>query len=99
MTSFSELRSQAMQVDVLSSAPTGTELYTGRVYFDTSTGKFYVYDGSRWIYIQMTTTSTSTTTVITTTSVSTSTSITTTSISVTTTSSSSSSSSTSTTLL
>jgi len=43
MTNFSELRSQAMQVDVLDSAPTGDDLYEGRTYFDTSTGRLYVY--------------------------------------------------------
>jgi len=95
-TDFTELRSQATQVDVATSAPTGEDLYEGRTYFDTSAGRLYVYLNSTWRYVAFTSTSTSTT-------VSTSTSISTTSTSMststnTTTSTSTTSTSTSTTL-
>jgi len=52
-TTFDELRSNAMQVDVQTTAPTGADLYEGRVYFNASTGKLYVYINSSWKYIQL----------------------------------------------
>ena len=45
-STFDELRSQAMQIDTQTSAPSGDELYEGRTYFDTSTGRLYVYINS-----------------------------------------------------
>lgn len=97
-TNFDELRSQATQVDVATSAPTGEDLYEGRTYFDTSTGRLYVYMNSAWRYAQFTSTSTSSTSSSTSTTVSTSTSTSTTSTSTSSSSTSTSSTSTSTTL-
>jgi hypothetical protein len=87
-----------MQVDVQTTAPTGDDLYEGRVYFDTSTGRFYAYVNSAWRYAQLTSTSTSTTSTSTTSSSTSTTSTSTTSTSTTSTSTSSTSSSTSTTI-
>jgi len=97
-TKFTELRSQAMQIDVQTSAPTGDDLYEGRTYFDTSTGRLYVYVNSAWKYAQMTSTSTSSTSSSSSSTSTSSTSTSSTSTSTSSTSSSSSSSSTSTTL-
>lgn len=97
-TSFTELRSQSTQVDTATSAPTGEDVYEGRTYFDTSTGRLYVYVNSVWKYAQLTSTSTSTTSTSTTSTSTTSSSTSTTSTSTTSTSISTSSTSTSTTL-
>ena len=98
-TNFTELRSQSIQVDTQTTAPTGDELYEGRTYFDTSTGRLYVYVNSAWKYASMTSTSTSSTSSSSSSTSSTSSSSSSTSSSTSSTSSSSSSSSTSTTLL
>ena len=97
-TKYAQLRSQATQVESLTTAPAGVDLVTGATYFDTSTGRLYIYSGSAWFYVPMTTTSTSTTSSSTSTTSSSSSSTSTTSSSTSTTSSSSSSSATSTTL-
>ena len=87
-----------MQVDTQTTAPSGVELVEGRVYFDTSTGRFYAYINSAWRYAQMTSTSTSTTSTSTTSSSTSTTSTSTTSTSTTSSSTSTTSSSTSTTI-
>ena len=97
-TDFTELRSQATQVDALTSAPTGVELYEGRTYFDTSTGRLYIYVNSTWKYAQLTSTSTSSTSSSSTSTSTSSTSTSSTSSSTSSTSTSTSSTSTSTTL-
>jgi hypothetical protein len=97
-TSFDELRSQVTQIDTATTAPTGEDVYAGRQYFDTSTGRRYLYNGSAWFYVQYTSTSTSTTSISTSTTSSSSSSTSTTSSSISTSTTSSSSSSTSTTL-
>ena len=97
-STFDELRSQAMQIDTQTSAPSGDELYEGRTYFDTSTGRLYVYINSTWKYAQLTSTSTSSTSTSTTSTSTSSTSTSSTSTSTTSTSTSTSSTSTSTTL-
>lgn len=97
-TKYAELRSQATQVESLDAAPTGVDLVTGATYFDTSTGRLYLYSGTAWFYVQMTTTSTSTTSSSTSSTSTSSSSTSTTSSSTSTTSSSTSSTSTSTTL-
>ncbi|MCK9370333.1 hypothetical protein M0R04_10535 [Candidatus Dojkabacteria bacterium] len=97
-TDFTELRSQSTQVDTATSAPTGVDLYEGRTYFDTSSGKLYVYVNGSWRYTQMTSTSTSSTSSSSSSSSTSSTSTSSTSTSSTSTSISTSSTSTSTTL-
>lgn len=103
-TKFTELRSQAMHVDTATAAPSGLDQYgeaevvAGRIYFDTATGKLYVYTGSAWKSAQLTSTSTSSTSSSSSSSSTSSTSISTSSTSTSSTSSSTSSSSTSTTL-
>ena len=97
-TGFDELDSQATQIDTATSAPTGEDVYAGREYFDTSTGRRYLYNGTAWHYIQYTSTSTSTTSTSTTSTSTTSTSTTSTSTTSTSSSSSTSLTTTSTTL-
>jgi hypothetical protein len=99
MTKFTELRSQATQVDVATSTPTGVEVYEGRVYFDTATGRLYTYVNGAWRYNSFTSTSTSSTSSSTSSTSTSSTSTSSTSTSSTSSSTSSTSSSTSTTLL
>ena len=68
MTKFSALRSQ---IDFQTSSP--AEPVAGDFYYDTSSHRVYVYDGSAWYYGAVTTTtSTSTSTTSTSTSSSTS---------------------------
>jgi len=97
-TDFTELRSQATQVDAATSAPTGDDLYEGRTYFDTSTGILYAYVNSAWRHINFTSTSTSSSTSTSTSTSTSSTSTSSTSTSTSSTSISTSSTSTSTTL-
>jgi len=97
-TKYTELASQSTQVETATSAITGVDLVTGATYFDTSSGRLYIYSGSAWFYVPMTSTSTSTTSTSSTSTSTTSSSTSTTSSSTSSTSSSSSSSSTSTTL-
>lgn len=52
-TTYTELRSEAHQIDVQTTAPTGDDVYEGRVYFDPDTGKLYVYVNSAWRYAQL----------------------------------------------
>jgi hypothetical protein len=52
-TNFTELRSEAIQVDTQTSAPTGDDVYEGRIYFDTATQRLYVYVNSTWRYVQL----------------------------------------------
>lgn len=97
-TTFTELRSQAMQIDTATSAPSGVELVEGRIYFNTSNGRLYAYADGEWKYVQFTSTSTTSTSSSTSSTSTSSTSTSTTSSSTTTTSSSTSSTSTSTTI-
>jgi hypothetical protein len=50
-TSFTSLRSLAQQVDVLDSAPTGDDLYEGRIYFSVTDSKLYAYVNGAWRYL------------------------------------------------
>src|SRR5258708_15858788 len=94
---FTEIRGQAQAIDVETVTPTNPA--TGQTYFDNTSGKLYIFDGSIWRFSQGTTTSTSTTSSSSSSSSTSSTSTSSTSSSTSSTSSSSSSSSTSTTLL
>jgi len=98
-TNFDIIRAErgAEQVRVAITAPTDPAPGAGDIYFDTATGRMYVYNGTSWKYKVMTTTSTSTTSSSTSTTSTSSSSTSTTSSSTSSTSSSSSSSSTSTT--
>ena len=95
---YAQLRSQATQVESLDAAPTGVDLVSGATYHDPSTGRLYIYSGTAWFYVPMTTTSTSTTSSSSSSTSTSTTSSSSSSSSTSTTSSSSSSSSTSTTL-
>ena len=97
-TKYTELVSQSTQVEALTSAPTGNDLVTGATYFDTSNGRLYMYSGSAWLFVPMTSTSTSSTSSSSSSTSTTSSSTSTTSSSTSSTSSSTSSTSTSTTL-
>lgn len=98
-TTFDSIRPErgAEQIRIAATAPTTPAPVVGDVYFNTTDGKLYTYNGSSWKGGQFTTTSTSTTSTSTSTTTSTSTSTSTTSTSTSTTSTSTTSTSTSTT--
>jgi len=96
-THFTQVRGEATGIDAESSAPASP--VAGQTYFDTTTGRLYIYTGMVWDFTTGTTTSTSTTSSSTSSTSSSSSSTSSTSTSSTSSSSSTSSTSTSTTLI